>query len=147
MVGTLFEHSKDDEAKLVKAQKYEQDQKRLKKDIYVAFWNNGDVEDFANLLKIEITENTKLIHYPINNLIADSQKVSFERKEKKSRRNKAWQKFWREMPDYVQENNPPFKQVTIRLQDDSHLEELSKLLGQNLSDKTKSIWHPKLART
>ena len=95
MVGTLFEHSKDDEAKLVKAQKYEQDQKRLKKDIYVAFRNNEDVQDFANLLKIDITENTKLIHYPINNLIADSQKVSFERKEKKSRRNKAWQKFWR----------------------------------------------------
>ena len=147
MVGTLFEHSKDDEAKLVKAQKYEQDQKKLNKDIYVTFRNNEDVQDFADLLKIDITEDTKLIHYPINNLIADSQKVSFQKKEKKSRRNKVWQKFWREMPEYVQENNPPYKQVTMRLQDDSYLDELSKLLGQNLSDKTKSIWHPKLERT
>ena len=147
MISTLFEHNKEDEAKLVKAQKYDQDQKKLKKEIYVSFRNNEDVQNFSRLLNIDITEETKLIHYPVNNLYTESQKVFFEKKEKKSRKQKSWQKSWQNMPDFIQENNHPYMQITLHLEDESYLKELSKILNQNLSNKTKSIWYPKLERT
>lgn len=147
MISTIFEHTKEDEAKLVKAQKYEQDQKKLKKIIYVNFKNIEDVQNFADLLKIDITEKTKFVRYPVNNLYADNQKVFFKGKEKKSRKHKSWQKFWKDMPEFIQESVLPYKQIILDVKDESYLKELAVLLGQNLSDKTKSIWHPKLEQT
>jgi hypothetical protein len=59
---------------------------------------------------------------------------------------KSWKKHWIGMPEYEQEDNPPYKKIIISFRTKEDYEEFAKLIGQNLSDKTKSIWHPKLDR-
>ena len=144
MIGTLFEHTKEDETRLVKAQKYDQDVKRSQKKIYVNFRNEQDVQDFAKLLGVDITKEVKVIHYPINTLFLDTQSPPVEKSDKKSNKTQVWRKAWKEMPDFVQENNPAYKQVHVHLSPNT-LKQFSKQIGQSLTDLTKSIWHPKLA--
>jgi hypothetical protein len=139
----LFEDTKEDQAKIVKAQKHDQDVKKTQKRIYVNFRNEQDVQNFAKLLGVDITEKVKVIHYPINNLFLDTQSVPIEKLVKKSNKTQVWHKAWKEMPDFVQENNPAYKQVHVYLAPGT-LEQFSKQIGQNLTDLTKSIWHPKL---
>ena len=43
----LFEDTKEDQAKIVKAQKHDQDVKKTQKIIYVNFRNEQDVQNFA----------------------------------------------------------------------------------------------------
>lgn len=55
-----------------------------------------------------------------------------------------WKKNWVGMPEYENEANPPYKKIQINFRDEEDYNEFAKLIGQNLTDKTKSIWHPKL---
>ena len=59
---------------------------------------------------------------------------------------KLWKKHWVDMPSFVQENNPPFKKIIISFRNEDDYKEFAQLIDQNLSDKTKSIWFPKLDR-
>lgn len=59
---------------------------------------------------------------------------------------KLWKKHWVGMPEFVQENNPPYKKIIVSFRNKEDYEEFAKLIDQNLTDKTKSIWHPKLDR-
>lgn len=58
-----------------------------------------------------------------------------------------WKKFWQGMPEYKQEDNPTYKTIYVHFRNKEDYEEFAKLIDQNLSEKTKSIWHPKLDRT
>jgi hypothetical protein len=57
-----------------------------------------------------------------------------------------WEKEWVGMPEFVQESKKPFSQIIIRFETESDLNEFSALIGQKLTKKTKSIWHPALVR-
>jgi len=57
-----------------------------------------------------------------------------------------WQKEWKGMPEFIQGKIEPYSTIIIRCEKKENLEELSKLLGQPLTSKTKSIWHPQLVR-
>lgn len=59
---------------------------------------------------------------------------------------KLWQKHWVGMPEFVQENNPAYKKLIVSFRTKADYEEFAKLIGQNLTEKTKTIWHPKLDR-
>jgi hypothetical protein len=58
---------------------------------------------------------------------------------------------WDGMPEYVQEDNEAYDEVTVRFRNQEDLEEFAKLIGQmNIIVKRKrkkSIWHPKLDRS
>lgn len=56
------------------------------------------------------------------------------------------EKEWQCMPEFVQEKQEPFSKIIIRCETEEDLKELEKLLGQPLTPKTKSIWHPRLVR-
>jgi hypothetical protein len=43
--------------------------------------------------------------------------------------------------------NAPYKKIIVNFRTKEDYEEFSKMIGQNLSEKTKTIWHPKLDRT
>ena len=58
-----------------------------------------------------------------------------------------WKKHWQGMPEYKQEDNPTYKTIYVHFRNKEDYEEFAKLIDQNLSEKTKSIWHPKLDRT
>jgi len=57
-----------------------------------------------------------------------------------------WKKHWIGMPSFVQEDDAPFKKIYISFRNEDDYDEFAKLINQNLSDKTKSIWYPKLER-
>lgn len=55
-------------------------------------------------------------------------------------------KEWKGMPEFVQERQTPYQQITVRFDSEEDVQEFAQLIGQKLTPKTKSIWHPKLER-
>lgn len=53
---------------------------------------------------------------------------------------------WVGMPEFVQEKQEPYSKIIVRFDNEEDLQEFSTLIGQKLTSKTKSIWHPKLIR-
>lgn len=53
-----------------------------------------------------------------------------------------WQVHWRGMPEFKQEKKRPFSQITVRFESEQDLNEFAEIIGQKLTPKTKSIWHP-----
>jgi hypothetical protein len=53
-----------------------------------------------------------------------------------------WREEWVGMPEFVQNKQKPYAQVIVRFETEADLEAFSKLIGQKLTQKTKSIWHP-----
>lgn len=49
---------------------------------------------------------------------------------------------WVGMPEFVQEKQEPYAKIIIRLENKQDLDELSNLLGQKFTSKTKSAWFP-----
>lgn len=64
----------------------------------------------------------------------------------KLERSDDWKDHWVDMPDFEQEKNDPFKEITVRFKTKEDYEAYAKLVNQNLTEKTKSIWYPKLER-
>ena len=57
-----------------------------------------------------------------------------------------WQKHWQGMPEFNQEENPPHRKLIISFRSEEDYQEFATLIGQKLTKKTKSVWHPKLDR-
>lgn len=55
---------------------------------------------------------------------------------------KEWRKEWVDMPEFVQEKQEPYAKIIFRFETKEDLEAFSKLIGQKLTEKTKSAWHP-----
>jgi hypothetical protein len=49
---------------------------------------------------------------------------------------------WVGMPEFVQEEKKPYKELIVRFETEEHYKDFAKLLNQSLTLKTKSIWHP-----
>jgi hypothetical protein len=61
--------------------------------------------------------------------------------------DKEWKKYWTGMPEYNQEDNPPYKTIYIHFRNEEDYQEFAQMIGQTLTEKTKTIWHPALDRT
>lgn len=57
-----------------------------------------------------------------------------------------WKKYWKGMPEFNQEDNPPYMKIYVSFRNQEDYEEFAKLVSQKLTTKTKSIWYPKLDR-
>lgn len=55
-----------------------------------------------------------------------------------------WKEHWVGMPEFDQEDNPPYKKIFMNFRSEDDYKAFAKLIGQNLTEKTKSIWYPKL---
>lgn len=53
---------------------------------------------------------------------------------------------WDDMPEFVQEENEAYAKITVRIRTEEDLQEFMKLMDQNITPKTKSIWYPALDR-
>ena len=53
-----------------------------------------------------------------------------------------WEFNWVNMPEFVQEKKTAFSQLVVRFETQADLDSFAKIIGQKLSPKTKSIWHP-----
>lgn len=53
---------------------------------------------------------------------------------------------WEGMPEFIQVKQEPHAKIIVRFDSEESLQEFAELIGQKLTKKTKSIWHPKLVR-
>jgi hypothetical protein len=56
---------------------------------------------------------------------------------------KEWQYHWKGMPEFVNNDNSPFKKLTVNFRTEEDYIEFGKLIGQENIMKSKSIWFPK----
>lgn len=49
---------------------------------------------------------------------------------------------WKGMPEFFQEKQEPYSKIIFRFENEEDLQEFAKLIGQKLTQKTKSSWHP-----
>lgn len=49
---------------------------------------------------------------------------------------------WQGMPEFVQEEQKPYAQVIVRFKTEEDMLDFAKLVGQKLTKRTKSLWHP-----
>lgn len=54
-----------------------------------------------------------------------------------------WVKEWIGMPEFIQEDLPPFKTINLNFKNEKDVNEFAKLINQKITKKTKFIWHPK----
>lgn len=57
---------------------------------------------------------------------------------------KEWMNYWKGMPEYKNDDNPPYKLLNVRFRTKEDYQDFANLIGQKLTDKTKSIWIPEL---
>ena len=53
---------------------------------------------------------------------------------------------WKDMPEFIQTKQEPYSQIIVRFRNQEDLDEFAQMIGQKLTVKTKSIWHPALVR-
>lgn len=52
------------------------------------------------------------------------------------------EKEWEGMPEYEQEDKSGFRKITVHFETQMYVEDFARLIGQSLTEKTRSIWHP-----
>ena len=141
------------------------------KSIYVHFKTQDDMAEFCRLINQMIPGKVRDTYHPLHD--PDTSIVSEEEEiatidpsllpakykddsegsvlegveislEESAIEEAKWKSHWKGMPEYVQEHNHAFRTVTMKFRTKEHYDDFSKRIGQDLSDKTKSIWHPKL---
>jgi len=53
---------------------------------------------------------------------------------------------WQGMPEFVNEDKKSFRHIVIHMDNQEAVDNLSALLQQPINEKTKWLWHPKMAR-
>lgn len=56
--------------------------------------------------------------------------------------NNNWKEEWKNMPEFIQEKQKPHAQIVFRFENEEDLQEFATLIGQKLTNKTKSAWYP-----
>lgn len=57
-----------------------------------------------------------------------------------------WRDHWRSMPEFLQARQDPLHTLTVRFDSLEDLKDFAERLGQPVTPRTKSLWHPKLLR-
>jgi hypothetical protein len=58
-----------------------------------------------------------------------------------------WRQHWLGMPEFIQDENSAFRTVTMNFRSKEDYDDFAIKIGQEVTDKTKSIWHPELKVT
>ena len=101
-----------------------------------------ETTEYENCLDYEADDYNDISKFMDGEL--KSNLVSPDEEDKFLTRDQLWKKYWKGMPAYDQDDNPPWKQIYLNFRNEQDYNDFAKLIGQNLSDKTKSIWFPKL---
>jgi hypothetical protein len=85
--------------------------------------------------------DTENVSYGVSNL-----NDFFPENATKEQNDTKWKKHWVGMPEYKQEDNPTYKTIYVHFRNEEDYQEFANIIGQSLTKKTKSIWHPRLDR-
>jgi hypothetical protein len=55
---------------------------------------------------------------------------------------KSWEEEWKDMPEYVQEDLEPVKDIMVHFETLEDMKAFSELIGQEITLKTKGVWFP-----
>ena len=58
----------------------------------------------------------------------------------------SWQEEWQNMPEYLNIEIKPYRTIRIHFRTKEDYAKFAKLVSQNLTERTKSVWYPKLAK-
>jgi hypothetical protein len=58
-----------------------------------------------------------------------------------------WQDHWKGMPEFEQDAQTPFRTLIVHFRNQDDVNNFVETIQQEITDKTKSIWHPALERT
>ena len=53
-----------------------------------------------------------------------------------------WREHWKDMPEFVNEDQTSFKQVIVHFATREDMEAFAALVEQTITEKTQSIWYP-----
>lgn len=53
-----------------------------------------------------------------------------------------WENEWQGMPEFIQKKQKAYAQIIFRFDNEKDLQDFAKLIGQKLTNKTKSAWFP-----
>lgn len=53
-----------------------------------------------------------------------------------------WEEHWKQMPEFVQEDQKPWKSIYVHFESREDMEAFEKLVGQRINLTTKFIWYP-----
>lgn len=145
---------------------------KLYKVLYVHFRNIDDLAEFCGLIRHNIHYRAKEIYFPVenptsgllnflddsdDNFVVDKNVLVSSKKSLPSSKLDIdvenedaavkWSLHWKEMPEYEQENNPPFRTVHVKFRTKEDYKSFAETIGQDISEESKSIWHPKLEIT
>ena len=144
---------------------YDQTKAKRKNDawkvVYVHFRNVDDFEDFCKRINQMLDYKKKETWYPLIDrgaaLFDDEEEIAIDRSlliPRKRQKEKAptpgelkWKQYWHGMPEFVQEHKEPFRTVHVKFRNEKDYQEFSQKIGQELTEKSKAIWHPKLEIT
>lgn len=54
------------------------------------------------------------------------------------------EKEWKDMPEFIQEDKSPIKQLIVSFKNYNDYKDFSKLINQPLTPKTQSVWYPQV---
>ena len=132
------------------------------KSIYVHFKTQDHMVEFCTKINQMIPTNVKETFYPIVDkrmslfeddgtpVVIDPSKLVRKNVKKQvldtqdAIDEKYWKSQWQDMPEFTQEANEAYRTVTMKFRSKEDYDEFSQKIGQEITDKTKSIWHPKL---
>jgi hypothetical protein len=141
------------------------------KVLYVHFRERDDMAEFCKLINQMIPHNVKETWYPLHDPDAslfgldDEDEVTIDASllaprtkdygesqldvdvDVKTHDDYKWRQYWLGMPEYVQENKEHFRTVHIKFRKKEHYDDFCNRIGQEMTEKTKAIWHPELKVT
>jgi len=102
-----------------------------------------ETTEYESCLEFESDEINDVTKFMEDGAIADTGLVA-EVDDSLLTREEFFKKYWKGMPTFDQNDNPPWKQIYVNFRNKEDYEEFAKLVEQDLTDKSKSIWYPKL---
>ena len=78
-------------------------------------------------------------------------KTAEKKPSSKAKKNKRgyddfYQRHWREMPEFIEPAQPPFITLKFNFASERLLTSFARIMKQQISENTKSVWHPALER-
>lgn len=108
----------------------------MRNNIICRFETEDDFNEFCSINNLELTKNTTYYNF-----------MTKERKEKKTIARKTskvetWKSHWVGLPEYISNKQVEYAKINFDFNDDIEL--AKSILQQNITDKTTSVWFPKL---
>jgi hypothetical protein len=107
--------------------------------IKVKFRNQTDIDALSKRVGVTLVTSIETVKIPG---LFTTKNFNTPR-PKREPRPKKWEAYWIDMPEYDCGRADPYHSVVFLIEM-SHIKEMADTLEQKISDKTKSIWYPKL---